>query len=1527
VHDNPIQDKEFKTHLTVLIYSTVVMEVKIGSALIVGGGIGGIQAALDLAESGIKIYLVESKPCIGGAMAQLDKTFPTNDCAMCILAPKLVECGRHPNVELITFSQITEVKGTTGDFKVKVKKLQRYVDPSKCTGCGECEQCCPVETKSEFDEGLSKRKAIYRLYPQAIPNIYTIEKSIEKSPCKIACPVETNVQGYIQLTVAQKFKEALALIKERNPFPAICGRVCHHPCETECLRGKIDEPINIRGIKRFLTDLGFQDRSFGVEDNLSPKANSFSHLILKDEFSSSLQCDESFSNSAKLEKVAIIGSGPAGLTGAYDLLKSGYSVTIFERMPVMGGMMRLGIPDYRLPKDILQYEIDTITRKGVEVRLNTEIGKDISFLDLEKQEFKAILIATGCHSNQCLDIPGESLKGVIPGTAFLRVLNLGKKVNLGRKVAVIGGGNVAIDSARSAIRLGSKEVFILYRRGKEEMPCYPWEMADALEEGIRFEFLVAPLKILGEGNQVKGIECIRTELGEPDQSGRRRPMPIQGSEFVIDVDTIIPAIGQFADLSYISSVNSIKVTKRGTIEIDPTTLQTGRANIFAAGDVVLGPATVIEAIAQGHIAAESIKRYLRNEDLRKDHEKKTYLKVSKLREEVEKKKRTKMSQLSVSSRITNFGEIEMGFTCEEAIAEAKRCLSCSTCSECMLCLEVCKPRAINHQMAEEIVEINVGSIILAPGFEKFDATPLSHYNYKHYKNVISSIEFERILNASGPFQGKLSRPSDKKEPKRIAFIQCVGSRDTTRKSPYCSSVCCAQAIKEAIIAKEHTKNALECSIFYIDLRTFGKGFESYYNRAKNDYGIKFIRAMVSEVHEIPENQNLIVKYENEEGELKREEFDLLILSVGLKPVENLKRLAEICQVALNDFGFVKTMPFSSVKTDQPGIFVCGTASSPKDIPETVVEASAAAGETIELLSSVKNTLVKKKDYPKEIDMVWQKPRIGVFICHCGINIAGIIDVQEIVEYARTLSNVVHAETNLYSCSDDTQRKIKEVIEKYNLNRIVVAACTPRTHEPLFQETMREKGLNKHLFELVNIREQCSWVHAREPKEATEKAKDLLRMACARALFLEPLPSFSLPVIPKALIIGGGISGMNAALTLANQGYETFLIEREESLGGNARILTYTIEGELVQDYLKELIIKVVGHPKIRVYTKSEVTEVTGYIGNFKTKIQTDHRINQIEHGVIVVATGAKEYVPTEYQYGRDKRVITQRELEKLLSDSQTVRLSDYQTIAMIQCIGSRNEERRYCSRVCCSQAVKNALLIKEKNPQTEIFILYKDVRTYGFKEIYYQNAREKGVLFIRYEEAKPPEIINENKQIFLKIKEPILDEEVILNPDLVVLSTGIVPESKNKEIAQLLKIPLNEDGFFLEAHMKLRPVDFTCDGIFVCGLAHYPKNISEAIAQAKAAATRASIILSRNQIEVEGKISYIKKDRCNGCGICVAVCPYQAIELDVEQKMAVVKEALCKGCGTCAASCLTSAVELKGFSDEQIIAMLEVING
>jgi heterodisulfide reductase subunit A len=846
----------------------------------------------------------------------------------------------------------------------------------------------------------------------------------------------------------------------------------------------------------------------------------------------------------------------------------------------------------------------------------------------------------------------------------------------------------------------------------------------------------------------------------------------------------------------------------------------------------------------------------------------------------------------------------------------KYAIDIENCIKCRLCERICPAKAVDFDQQPETVKINVGSIILAPGFEGFDCHLKTEYGYGRFLNVVSSIEFERMMNASGPFGGKIVRPFDGKIPRKIAFIQCVGSRDAQLGNNYCSAACCMYAIKEAVIVKEHSSNPLDCTIFYMDMRCYGKEFDAYYERAQGEWGIEFVRSRVASVTEDPSTGNLFLHYVEIE-EPKEEEFDMVVLSVGMQPPKNVEKLAENLGIKLNKYRFCQTDTFSPLETSKPGIFVCGAFGGPKDIPESVAQASGAASKAMCIIATERGKLIAEKEFPPERDVSQEEPRIGVFVCHCGINIGSVVNVPKVVDYAKTLPNVVYAEENLYTCSQDAQKLVAEKIRQHNLNRVVVASCTPRTHEPLFRETVQEAGLNPYLFEMANIRDQCSWVHMHEHEKATEKAKDLVASMVAKARLLKPLKKPTIEVTPVGLVIGGGIAGMTAALELAKQGFEVHLVEKKKELGGHLLTMHYLFEkDDNPQEKLQAITKAVMENDKIHVYTGAEVVDVYGFVGNFKTRIKRQSgKEEEIDHGIVIVATGAVEYEPTEYLYGKDPRIMTQHELEEQIAKGEF----KAKTVVVIQCVGARNEERPNCSRICCGQAMKNALKIKEVSPKTEVYVLYKDIRTYGFKEDYYREAATKGVLFVNYDDERKPRVVDEDGKLKVTFWEPVIKEEVEIGPDVVVLSAATLPNPDNKRIAGMLKVPLTKDGFFLEAHMKLRPVDFATDGVFLCGMAHWPKFIDESISQACAAAARAATILSKKTLDAEGTVSHIDEDLCIGCGVCISICPYKAIAKD-ENGLAKVNEVLCKGCGTCAASCPERAIMMHQFTDEQLIA-------
>jgi len=1466
-----------------------------GAALVMGAGIAGMQTALDLAGSGFYVYLVEKSPSIGGVMAKLDKTFPTNDCAMCILSPKLVECGRHLNIETITNAEVLSIEGAPGRFRVRVLQHPRYIDVARCTGCGDCEKVCPVSLPNEYEGGLNRRRAVFRPFPQAYPNAFTIQKDARPS-CQVSCPAGVHAQGYVALVRDGKFNEAVNLVKRHNPLPGICGRVCHHPCEAHCSRGVLDRPVAICQLKRFIADYEHQHPDAGL-------------LAVPAE--------------RRPERVAIVGSGPAGLTAAHFLALDGYEVTVFEALPVAGGMLAVGIPPYRLPKGVLNTEIAAIERLGVEIRTNAALGRDFGMSDLWAQGYRAVFLALGAHRDQKLNVPGEDAQGVLSGVEFLRDHNLGRPVSVGRNVVIIGGGNVAMDAGRTALRLGAGSVTILYRRSRQEMPAAPHEVDAALAEGIRIQFLAAPVAVLSREGRVYALTCQAMALGAPDASGRRRPVPVPGSEYQLPADQVIAAIGQVPETDFLAQGDTKSLVGRWSLlAADRDTLATAVPGVFAGGDAVTGPDTVIAAIAAGKRAAESIRRYLQGVELRGERDfSRPELHLGRVPLEHPVEDRQVMPELPVAGRLEGFAEVELGFSQEQAILEARRCLDCGICAECLACERACQAQAVQHAMPETEREIAVGAVVLSPGFTPTDPSSLFSLGYSRYPNVVSSLEFERILSASGPFQGHVVRPSDGQAPRRIAFIQCAGSRDVKEGVPYCSAVCCMYAIKEAVIAKEHAGRDLDITIFYMDMRAYGKDFERYYLRAQSEHGIKFVRAKVYAVEENDE-AGLVLSFAGEEGSLNREAFDLVVLSVGLLPNPELVQLAGEAGLALDRYGYPRPGGDLPTSTSRPGIFVSGASASPKDIPETVVEASAAASAAAQVLAPGRWQLVKEKAYPPERPVQNRRPRIGVFVCHCGINIGGIVRVPAVVEYARSLPHVVYAEENLYTCSQDTQDRIKALIAEHDLNRVVVASCSPRTHEPLFQETIREAGLNPYLFEMANIRDQCSWVHMHLPEPATAKSKDLLRMAVAKARLLEPLYRTPVPVKQSALVIGGGVAGLTAALGLVRQGFPAFLVEREPQLGGNLRRLVSTLEGDDTAALWCRLESELRAHPLARVYTGAGIESIEGFVGNFKTRVRLETGAAlELEHGAVIVATGGSELTPTDFLYGQDPRVLTLTGLERALAGAPgRVALEEVQSVVMIGCVGSRQPERPYCSRVCCGQLVKNALAIKTRHPAVEVVVLYRDIRTYGLHEDAYRQARDLGVTFIRYDEEHLPVLEPGPEAIHVVTYDPVLGGHLAIAAGLVVLAAGVEPAGGARQLAQQLKVPLNADGFFLESHVKLRPVDFSTDGVFLAGLCHAPKTVRESMAQAMAAVGRATTVISRTAIDAGGPVAEVNQNRCAGCGTCEEICQYQAIKLDPAKRRAQVENAVCKGCGACAATCRCGAITLKGFTDQQIMA-------
>jgi heterodisulfide reductase subunit A-like polyferredoxin len=1490
-----------------------------GAVLVVGGGIAGIQASLDLAEQGFHVNLVESKSAIGGHMAQLDKTFPTNDCAMCTISPKLVETGRHLNIDLIVDAEVMDIEGEAGNFTVRIRQKPRYIDLEKCVGCGECTEVCPVELPDPFNEGLSTQKAIFKLYPQAVPNAYSIAK-LGTAPCRNACPAEQRAQGYIALIAQGRYREALRVIKEDNPFPSVCGRTCHHPCEGHCSRALVDEPVNIMGLKRFVVDYAL---AYGRE-RVEPVART------------------------RPEWIAVVGAGPAGLTAAHDLALLGYGVTVYEALPVAGGMMRVGIPAHRLPKGVLQQDIDDILALGINLKTGSPVRDPAALL---QEGYDAVCMATGISTrDHSLGVNGEEAEGVVSAATFLRRINLGEPMAIGDRVAVVGGGITALDAAAVARRLGAQEVYLALDRPRGELPAYHWEMAAIEAEGIQLLEHTALVRILAVDGKVTGVELAKTGKGMVvDEEGRRRPRLEEGSEFELPVDTVIGTVGQQSDLSFLHP-------QFDELSSDAESLMSEIEGLFVVGGRKTGASYIVEAIALGHRVAKSIHSFLQKSS--RPMQTTDAIPVVKFtREQVADMiaahptsavPRNEPAMLPLEERVTSFREVVLGMTEHQARAEAGRCLQCGICSECLACVYACGTDAINHEMTESIKELQVGAIVLAPGYEAYEAELAQEYGLGRYSNVITALQLERMLSASGPTAGHVLRPSDHKPAQKIAFLQCVGSRDQSHD--YCSAVCCMYATKESILLKEHDPQA-EVHVYMMDIRAFSKGYESYYQRARDQYGIEYTRCRISSLQEQPGTEKLILRYRPSSAEAQpdaisasrgviEEEFDMVVLSVGMQIAEPVRQLGRTLEIELDDYGFCHTATFDPVETSRAGIYAVGPFREPKDIPESIIDASAAAGRVGALLAPARGTLARKAIYPPERDIQNEPVRVGVFVCHCGSNIAGVIDVPAVTAYAAQLPSVVYADHMLYTCSQDSTAAIQACIQEHQLNRVVVASCTPITHGPLFQEVLREAGLNQHLLAMANIRNQCSWVHSDQPQVATEKAKDLVRMAVGRVNKLQPLQSTPAEVHQTALVIGGGPAGMNAALTIAEQGYPVHLVEREAQLGGNLRRMYFGLQdetgapGEAPQAYLERLITRIDSNELIETHLSSTLVRSEGFVGNFQSTLtDASGELREIEHGVTIVATGGQEYRGDDYGYGQHPRVVGLAAFEQFIAAAQGRAKPSTETgfppgeinnVVMIQCIGPAE---RYCARTCCTLALKNALEFKRLRPQSQITILHRDLRVYGFKERLYRQAREAGVFFVRYEPESPPEVDLSDPlgPIGVRILDPTLEIALGITADLLVLSMPMVPSEGNRTLGTALKVPVDMDGWFLEAHVKLRPVDFASDGIFLAGSAHYPKLLDEAIVQAQAAASRAVTLLSKPTISRGGAIAHVNAEACVGCLTCVRICPFGVPRVSDETlgvggvKGAVyIEPAICQGCGTCVGECPAYAIELLHYRHDQM---------
>lgn len=1188
------------------------------AVLVIGGGISGMQSALDLANAGIKVYLVESSPAIGGKMAQLDKTFPTNDCSMCIVSPKLVEVGRHRNIDLFTHSEIKSLEGDPGRFKATVVSHARYVDTKACTGCGLCEIVCPVTQISHFpvmpQEGKKKTRARAK------------EKRIIKGP------------GLPQPKSAHKWAFTVDT--------ATCG-MCGG-CFKACLHGAVS----------------------------------------------------------------------------------------WEK-------------------------------------------KQVALIDQNK--------CTGCGA--CFTACPDKFSAI----AIDQAPDLDKSVG-------------AAVHARS--QLLKKEY-----RGTDQKDCIRCGLCAITCDKV---MKIGALKMVEEG----------IEAG-------------------VDICQVCGACVSVCPVNYLT--------------IDQVTNKT--------------PRPLLDSFNEGLNGRKPIN----------------------------------IHYPQAVPRVP--------------VIDEASCVQLNT-GACGTCASICGVGAIHYDHREEETEIDIGSVIFSPGIEVFDARLRGEFGYGMYKNVVTSIEFERLLSASGPTSGTVARPGDAKHPKKIAWIQCVGSRDHSCDRDYCSSVCCMYATKEAFIAREHDNN-IEPTIFYIDMRSFGKNFDNYVTRAK-EHNVRFVRAMVSRIFEDPVTGDLELRYVDGSGVRQSEVFDMVVLSVGIQVPKATRELAGKLDIDLDRYGFVVTDCYQPLATSRPGIFVSGAVKGPKDIPETVCEASAAAEAASAGLAGERGSLITAESLPPERKVEpGEELRVGVFICHCGTNIASVVDVEAVTEYARTQPGVVYAEHPLYTCSQDSQERMREIIKEHRLNRVVVSACSPSTHEPLFMSTLQQAGLNKYFFDMANIRDQCSWVHPDDPALATEKSKRLTRMAVANATAGEPLQEMEFTVDARLLVVGGGLAGMTAALEAARQGFGVYLVEREPQLGGQLVNLQRSSDGRKFADYLTELKDKVVSNERIRVFTSSEVVEQSGFVGSFETEIvMPTGGTRTLKHGAILVATGAEEYRPEIHGLGLLDTVITQTDLETELENGPK---ADWRhlRVVMLQCAGSRDADHlAYCSRICCNQAVKNARRLKALYPEARIDVLYRDMRCYGLGEADYSLARRAGINFIRFDpEENPVAISAEETGVEVTLTDPSIRMPVRLRPDLLVLSTGMKPRDA-EELASMLRVPRNDAGFFIEAHAKLRPVDLPSEGLFMAGTAHGPKSSTETIVQAQAAVARAATLLSRESMKMSGVVSVVDPTHCAVCLTCVRACPY-GVPFINDQHSAEINPALCQGCGICVAECPAKTIHLGRYDDKNIRAKIE----
>lgn len=846
-----------------------------------------------------------------------------------------------------------------------------------------------------------------------------------------------------------------------------------------------------------------------------------------------------------------------------------------------------------------------------------------------------------------------------------------------------------------------------------------------------------------------------------------------------------------------------------------------------------------------------------------------------------------------------------------------------TRKRCGLCRKVCPTGAVNFEQRPETIAVEAGAVIMSTGFDLALNASSGEYGFGRYKNVVSSLQYERMMSATGPHSGHIVRPSDERPPRSVAWIQCVLSRDASCNRPFCSSVCCMHAIKQAMLTRIHHPET-SATIYFMDVRAHGKGFDAFADRGRKEYGVLYHRSMISQLHWNPENDNLLIEtFDHKNNRKVEEEFELVVLSSGFKPSASSSALIGQLGLETNPYGFLTAGFGSPVSTSKPGVFVCGGIEAPKDIPETVIQAGAAAAEAAVLLADARVADIEETNIPAELP-VDGPPRVGVFVCHCGTNIAGVVEIPKVMERAREMANVVHVADFMFTCASETLDSLVDRIREHRLNRVVVAACSPKTHEPLFREALRRAGLNPHLFEMANIRNHCSWVHGNHPEEATRKAVQLISGSVARAQYLEPLLETSYPVVQRALVIGGGVAGMTSALTIADQGFPVHLLENGDHLGGFAKNLTVTLEGDSPSQLVHDLDRRVKTHPNITVHLKSSLTSHQGFAGDFEGTVSSIEGDRKIRYGAVVVATGGQPYNPVEYGYGSDSRVLTQVELSRRIQEDPGW-IQKMKRVVMIQCVGSRSAEFPFCSRVCCSAAVKNSLSLKEVHPGIQVLVLYRDMRTFGFKELYYMEARKKNVLFFRYSPDEPPSLRQGDQgDLTLDFTDRSSGQKFMVHPDLLVLSAGIRPHASTEELGRLLKLPATPEGFFMEAHVKLRPLEFTTPGIFLAGLAHSPKFIPESLAMAKGAAQQAVKILRRAEMSTPATVAKVNTEVCTACLACVRSCPFGAPFINSEG-VSEIPPAKCRGCGICAAECPARAITLKHSTDDQIMACIDAL--